>query len=201
MWEKMRQAHLEREAQRKHRLEVKMTSDPNEMQALLEQRLQSIQWPRETTVAVEIASDCRAVSIDVDLPEVEDIPRKTASYSGRGWKLSFKTLSDTKHAQLYMRHIHGIGFRVIGETFAALAAIVSVTLSGYSQRPNSATGQVADEYLYSVRISRQQWETLNFNNLSVIDVIEAFNLFDLRRQLLPGGRLKAIQPFEAVPRG
>ena len=94
-----------------------------------------------------------------------------------------------------MRHIHSIGFRIIGETFAALAPIQTVTLSGYSQRPNAATGQINDEYLYSIRVSRQQWSSMHFNNLQAIDVVEAFGQFDVRRNMLKSGRFNAIEPF------
>ncbi|MDQ3232112.1 MAG: hypothetical protein M3Q07_09850, partial [Pseudobdellovibrionaceae bacterium] len=129
-----------------------------------------------------------SVSIDVDLPEVEDLLRKTATYSGRGWKLTVKELSETKHAQLYARHVHSIGFRIIGEAFSCLATSQTVTLSGYSQRTNAATGQIDDEYLYSARVTRPQWSTLNFSNLKAIDVVEAFERFELKRDMLKTGR-------------
>jgi hypothetical protein len=158
MWKTMKAAHEAKEQRRRDLVQVKLLSDAEAMREYLEQRLQLIQWPRETTVAIEISKDLQSVGIDVDLPEIEDLPRKTATYNGCGWKLTIKELSETKHAQLYMRHVHSIGFRIIGETFAALAAIQTVTLSGYSQRSDRETAQIHDEYLYSVRVSRQQWD-------------------------------------------
>ncbi len=99
-----------------------------------------------------------------------------------------------------MRHIHSIGFRIIGETFAALASMQTVMLSGYSQRPDGATGQIHDEYLYSVRVSRHQWTSINFNNLQAVDVVEAFDQFDVRRNLLKSGRFEAIEPLDGLSR-
>ncbi len=195
MWKKMKAAHEAKEQKKRDLVQVKLLSDAEAMRGFLEQRLQSIQWPRETTVAIEVWNDHQSVAIDVDLPEIEDLPRRTATYNGRGWKLIIKELSETKHAQLYMRHVHSIGFRMIGEAFAALASIQTVTLSGYSQRLNAATGQINDEYVYSIRVSRQQWTSINFNNLQAIDVVEAFDQFDVRRNMLKSGRFNAIEPF------
>jgi hypothetical protein len=162
---------------------------------VLQQRLEAVQWPRETSIAIEISQSGNSAIIDVDLPEIEDCPRKTATYGGRGWKVSFKDLSDSKLTQLYMRHVHGIGFRVLGETFAALPTIQNVILSGYSQRPNKANGQIADEYLYSVKASREAWSKVQFNNLAAIDVAEYLIQFELRRYMSRSGRFKAVEPF------
>lgn len=158
-------------------------------------RLERIEWPRETAVQIEIHPEGQQAALDVDLPEIEDFPTKTASYSGRGWKLTVKDLSEAKITQLYMRHVHAIGFRLIGEVFATLPRVRQVTLSGYSQRPNRATGHIEDEYLYSVRVSREQWTALNFTNLPGIDVCEVFTAFELRRDSGRAGKLRAIDPF------
>lgn len=59
-----------------------------------------------------------------------------------------------------------LGFRIVGEVFAALPTVRNVVLSGYSQRLGQANGHVNDEYLYSVRIGREQWSVLNFETLN-----------------------------------
>ncbi len=196
-WETMKAVHDKKELERRRFIDDGLGNNTDAMQALVMQRLQGIQWPRETAIQMEISPDGERVALDVDLPEIEDIPTKVASYSGRGWKLTVKTLSETKVAQLYMRHIHGIGFRVVGEVFATLPRVRQITLSGYSQRPSPATGQVVDDYLYSVRVSRERWAALNFSNLHTIDVCEALAGFELRRDTGRAGKLRAIDPFPA----
>jgi len=69
-------------------------------------------------------------------------------------------------------------------------------LSAYSQRPSNTTGQVGDDYLYSVRVQRPDWESINFGNLAAIDVVEAFSRFDLRRSMTKTGVFKPVAPFE-----
>ncbi len=196
-WETMKAAHDKREQEQRRFIEDGLGSNTEAMQALLMHRLEAIQWPRETAVQLEISPDGQRVALDVDLPEIEDFPTKIASYSGRGWKLTVKDLSDTKIAQLYMRHVHGIGFRLVGEVFATLPRVRQVTLSGYSQRPSPATGHIEDEYLYSVRVAREQWTAINFSNLPAIDVCEVFARFELRRDSGRASKLRAIDPFPA----
>ena len=74
----------------------------------------------------------------------------------REYCLSVKDMSASQIQKLYMAHVHGVGFRIIGETFAALPTVETVALSAYSQRPDRATSAIRDEYLYSVRVSRDK---------------------------------------------
>jgi hypothetical protein len=158
--------------------------------------LQDIAWPKETLVTFEMPSR-GIMTIDVDLPEIEDMPDKTATVPQRGFKLSVKEMGPMQVQRLYMRHVHAIGFRIAGEAFAASLKINEVVLSTYSQRPDKATGQVGDQYLYSVRIARDQWQAIDFGNLGQIDVVESFARFDLRRDMSKTGVFKPIEPFSA----
>jgi len=76
--------------------------------------LQDIAWPKETLVAFEIPTQ-GIMTIDVDLPEVEDMPDKTAMVPQRGFKLSVKEMGPTQVQRLYMRHVHAIDFGNLGQ--------------------------------------------------------------------------------------
>lgn len=194
-WQAAKQHFYETEERRKDVIERGIYIDVDVMENFLEENLQSIVWPRETIVSTEILDDGKSVFVDVDLPELEDMPTKTASVPQRGYKLSVKEMSATQVQRLYMRHIHGIGFRIIGETFSALPNAQEVVLSAYSQRPDRSTGHVADEYLYSVRVNRASWAHINFDNLQSLDVVEALSQFDLKRNMTKTGVFKPIEPF------
>jgi hypothetical protein len=99
---------------------------------------------------------------------------------------------------MYAAHVHWVGFRIIGEAFALLPSIMTVTLSAYSQRPNPAIGAVDDEYLYSVRATREKWSRINFDNLASLDIVIALGELELRRKLGKGRRLEAIEPFPSA---
>lgn len=106
-----------------------------------------------------------------------------------------KEMSATAVQKLYMAHIHAIAFRLVGESFAALPLATTVVLSGYSQRPDKATGRIVDEYLLSVRAAREDWANIDFKQLTKVDVIEAFTKFELKRQMSKTGVFKAVEPF------
>jgi hypothetical protein len=183
------------ERRRKARIERDIYTDVAAMELFLEENLQGIVWPRETNVSAEILDGGKRVFIDVDLPEIEDMPSKTASVPQRGYKLSLKDMSPAQVQRLYMRHVHGIGFRIIGEAFAALPVVQEIILSAFSQRQNAATSQTQDDYLYSVRVERDAWSQIRFGNLQYLDIIESLAQFDLRRNMTKPGVFKAIEPF------
>jgi hypothetical protein len=194
-WHSAKQAFDTAEQRRKEMIEKGIYTDVEAMKTFLEEELQGIVWPRETTLSTEILDGGRQVFVDVDLPEIEDLPRQTASVPQRGYKLSVKDMSAAQVQRLYMRHVHGVGFRIIGEVFSALPNAQQVILSAYSQRPNRSTGHVEDQYLYSVRVDRAPWSRINFDNLDEIDVIEALAQFDLKRSMTKTGVFKPIEPF------
>jgi hypothetical protein len=194
-WQKRKAEHDAKELKRKQFIEEDILHDVSAMDAWLEENLGAIEWPRETIVSFDITADGERISLDVDLPEIEHMPTKTASLPARGYKVSLKPMSQTQLQQLYIRHIHAVAFRIIGEAFADLPKLREVTLSGYSQRPDAATARLNDEYLLSVRVAREQWAAIDFKNLQAVDVVEAFNRFDLRREMTKAGKFRAIQPL------
>lgn len=195
-WSKAKDTFLESESERKALLEEKVFSEIAAMETILERGLQAITWPRETSVSTEVDERGELVLLDVDLPEIEDLPKKTATALARGFKLNVKDISDGQRQRLYMQHVHAIGFRIIGEVFAILPKAMRVVLSAYSQRPNRSTGNIEDEYLYSVLVKRLDWQRINFANLAALDVVEALQSFELRRDMSKTGVFKPIDPIK-----
>jgi hypothetical protein len=181
--------------ERRDLIERRIYSDTSAMETWLEEVLGDISWPRETEVAFEVLDEGQTVMLDVDLPEVEDMPSKIAAVPTRGMKLSVKDLSATKVKKLYMEHIHAVVFRLIGEAFAALPSARDVVVSGYSQRHNAATGRKQDDYLLSVLVQRNDWNQIDFDHLDRIQVTESLSRFDLRRTMSKTGVFKSIEPF------
>lgn len=194
-WEQDKARHEEEQERQHHFIEHDIHHDIAAMERWLEENLQDIAWPRETLISLEIAEQGQHIQLDVDLPEVEDMPSKIAAVPTRGLRLSVKDLPAVQIRKRYMAHVHGVGFRIIGETFAALPCVRRVTLSGFSQRNDPATGQVRDDYLYSVNVERSAWERIDFEMLEMIDVVESLAQFDLRRQMTKTGIFKPIQPI------
>lgn len=76
-----------------------------------------------------------------------------------------------------------------------------VLASGFSQRADRSTGQVSDEYLFSVRVARSAWAALNFSRVADLDLPSCLGNFDIRRNLTSTGVFKAIEPFTSIEDG
>jgi hypothetical protein len=176
-------------------VEEERLTDTSAMQVFLTKALQGIVWPRETTVSLDIRDEGKIVLLDVDLPEIEDMPTQVASVGKRDLKLIIGERSKTQLQKDYLIHIYAVGFRLLGEVFVSLPTVETVVLSAYSQRPSKLTGQIQDEYLYSVRVTRSKWSRINFQNLNTIDVVKCFEEFDLRAKMTKTGNISSIEPF------
>lgn len=197
-WEIEKSAFDSAEAEQSRLFDQRLRSDTDFMQQLLEQNLHEISWPRETLVSFELADGGNAIAIDVDLPELEDIPTRAASVPERGYKLTIKQIKGKQLNEIYSRLVHGIGFRIIGEAFATLPTVEQVTLSAFTQRDSPATGEREDTYIYSARVERAAWARINFKNLSAVDVSESLKSFTLRRTINRSGTFEPIVPLNAV---
>lgn len=184
----------EQEKRRKF-IEEDRLKDPLAMQEFLTESLQSIVWPRETNISFEVSTDGRQVMLDVDLPEIEDMPKQQAIVSKKEFRILYKDISETQSRINYYTHIHAIGFRILGEVFMALPTIREVVLSAYSQRTDKKTAKIVDEYLISIKVVRGKWESIDFNNLKYVDVAECFEMFELRRKATRTGVITPIEPF------
>jgi hypothetical protein len=192
-WEQRKREHEEGQCAEKEFLARLNAGDAKAMEECFEGVLQDIVWPQETIVAFDMPTP-GTLAIDVDLPEIEDMPSKNASAPQRGFKLSVKEMGPTQVQKLYMRHVHAVGFRIAGEAFAVSPKVDVVVLSAYSQRADKATGKVEDQYLYSTRITRDQWLAIDFGNLANLNPVEAFSRFNLRREMSKTGVFKPIEP-------
>ena len=170
-------------------------SNVDGMSKCFEHRMSEIDWVLETNLSYEFSDDLFTAWIDVDLPEVEDMPNESATVSDRPLGLKLKKISDTDIRRSYMQHSHGIIFRVLGEAFACLPTLNRIIVSGYSQRANKATGVINDEYLISLCAERSDWEKMDLSNIRQIDPVLGLQEFDLRRNMTKTGSFKPVEPF------
>jgi hypothetical protein len=195
-WRGRLREHQQAQAQQRWLFEVGRHEDPQAMQQYLEQALLAIAWPRETAISAEVDPDEPVVWLDVDLPELEHMPTQSATVATRGLKVNIKEKPEKQRRRDYLTHIHAVAFRLIGEAFAALPTSAAVVLSGYTQRPDRATGRAADVYVLSIRVARSKWREIGFDDLAQVDPVEALGRFDCRREIKKGLDLAPIEPFE-----
>lgn len=194
-WEAEKKQFEESQEESRSMIEKGRFEEVEGMNQFLEEIFNQILWPRETVINFELQDEGKKLMLDVDLPEIEDLPENVVSVAKNSLKLQVKERSETQKRKDYMTHIHGIGFRLIGESFTALPNLEEVILSAYSQRLNPATGKTGDEYLFSVMVKRPDWKLINFENLSQIDLSECLGSFEIRRKMTKTGVFRPIEPF------
>lgn len=195
-WEKAKADHDLSEAVRKERFQSAQQGDPEALAEALESHLIALDWPRETSTSFEVSED-GSLWLDVDLPEIEDLPTEEASVAKRGLRITVKQKSDAQRRREYVVHVHAVAFRLVGEVFHLFPRIPRVVVSGFSQRPDPATGRTRDDYLYSAIVEAERWGEIDFRNLAALDLPECFAQFDLRRDMTKTGVFGPVEPFQS----
>lgn len=194
-WQSEQEHHQRKETQRATLYQRAVQGSLSAMESVLDDHLMDIDWPEETSLSFELSDNGKTLMLDVDLPEIEDFPKTELRMYQRGIGVSVKELSDTALRKLYMAHVHGMGFRLIGEGFACAPSVETVVLSGFTQMTNRATGRIEDRYLYSVNAKREAWRQIHFSNLEAVDPVEALAAFALRRDMTKTGIFRSIEPW------
>lgn len=164
------------------------------MERALEDVITTVDWPLETLISYLVYRDCSGVDFDIDLPEVEDFPDYRYQLSKDERRLLRKSVSTAESARLYERYIHGAILRLAGFAFSTLPEIHYITVSGYTQRSDPATGNINGDYVISCRIARNAFSALNFESIALLDPVAVLRTFELRAELR-NKRMQTIVPF------
>lgn len=176
--------------------EIELRNNPDTMADVLEAAFNSVVWPRETLISFDVLDKGKKVLLDVDFPEIENMPENIAKVGSRDLKLVISKRPKTQIQKDYLRHLHAIGFRLIGDVFAHLPSAETVVFSGFSQRIDKKTGNTRDEYLLSVKARREDWEKINFKNLEAVDPVLCLQSYEVKQSIGKNNHLQEIVPFE-----
>jgi hypothetical protein len=168
-------------------------ADEEAMSELLTRLIEQVDFPYETQAAFDFSGN--TLVLDVDLPEIEDLPAIEARFNQRTLQLAERPVSERAARLNYATHIHAIGVLLTSLAFAGLPRIETVIFSGFSQRQNPATGHTIDEYLLSVRIPRTDWQGIHFDKLRDLDPIAVMEQFQMERRMTKTGIFRAIEPL------
>lgn len=169
--------------------------DMDAQSRVLENRLEEVVWAKPTEISFDFGNDSTTISLDVDLPTIQELPDREALEPTRGVNIRWKKRTDAQLRRDFCYLAHATLFRLSGEVFAALPKVKQVTISGFTQRLDSSIGITSDVYVLSVRISRDTWEKIDFRNLQRVDVQAALESFELARDMTRNGELREITPF------
>lgn len=157
----------------------------------LEDIFSEIQLPADFSISFQIKNDGNDILLDIDLPEIEDFPSKKAQKLASG-KISVKDKTQKELKEDYFTSIAGIGIYITSIAFSAAPKIETITASGYTQRVNKATGNIEDEYVYSVKFNSTKFGKLNFD---AIDPKFTIQDFENRMTVSKTYELNKIEPF------
>jgi len=170
----------------------RFNNDASYFESLLDEVLQLTDWPRETLVSFEVIPGESLIRLDVDLPEIEDMPQSSFGLNRSATEIVAKPMTQKAIRENYARHVHGCLFRLIGLSLFALP-FDTVIVSGFTQRISKKTGELTDEYILSCRVRRSELMRVNFNNLGDIDPVETLAMFDLTRKMTSTHILQSIE--------
>lgn len=168
-----------------------LNPDVPHIEERLDDLFAGVELPVEFSVSYDVRNGGSEVMLDVDLPEIEDFPRYRARILSTG-KVSIKEKSQREKMSDYQQAIAGIGIYFASLAFSAAPTIDNVVVSGYTQRINSATGRVRDDYVYSVIFDKEGFGRLVFERLNPVDAMRSFRH---RARILKSGAMKRIEAF------
>lgn len=157
----------------------------------IENWLTTVTLPVEFNMQFEYYNN--ALYIDLDLPEIEDLPQEKAVVLTSGTtKKKSKTQKELKED--YINCVFGLAIFFSANLFNVSPQVKEVVISGYTQRSTTKVTEAKDEYIYSIRFIRELFEKKRIEDIKLpLDFCMEFeNRCNITSTLL----LKKIEPFE-----
>lgn len=175
----------------KESYEKALEGDADYIEAASEQWALACELPVEIATQFEYRPESHCLMVDLDLPEIEDLPTESATQLANG-NLKIKEKSQKALRADYSECVFGLAVFVAANLFNSSPEINEVVVSGYTQRRNKA-GDVIDDYIYSIRFLRDRFYFLDYSKMDP----EAFCMeFENRCNVTATKIFKAIEPFE-----
>lgn len=167
-------------------------ADQSELEDGILASLAALEWPYETNIDVSLTSG--RLLLDVDLPEIEDMPTSLWSARPRSLTLVEVDLTKRQRADLYVRHVCALIVRLLGHAFAVDPAITRVAISAYTQR-KASIGRIEDEYVATAELHRAEWEQVALANIAEIEPQNLLRRFGAKLDIDGRGHLLVQQPL------
>lgn len=113
------------------------------------------------------------VTVDLDLPEIEDIPQNKIVVNPSG-KRSVRSKSQTNLREDYANCVCGLSMYVAGIIFNTCLKIQEVEVAGFTQRCGENSALATDQYVLIVRYTREQFSEIAFEKLTSLEIINFF---------------------------
>lgn len=172
-WEKGRDAFLTRQRQAAAQFEAESKKKLERKQLLYMQLVQGNEayvdkaidgWLAGVSFAFDFSLEYEhagsAICIDLDLPEIEDLPDTKVQRMANG-TVKEKAKSQREKKEDYSRCVYGLAIYFAGNFFNKALGAQEILVSGYTQR-RDRSGDMTDDYIYSILFDRKTFETLDY---------------------------------------
>ena len=157
----------------------------------IENWVSSCELPLEFNVDYEWFPERNLVFLDVDLPEIEDLPDTELTRLASG-NLREKKKTQATLKQEYVTLVLGLSIFISANVFNVSPAIHAIAVSGYTQRRDK-TGSINDDYVYSIKFSREVFQK---SVLANVDPMNFCSRFENRLNITSSLLMKKITPFD-----
>lgn len=113
------------------------------------------------------------VYVDLDLPEIEDVPNQKITLTSTG-KKSIRQKSQTDLRTDYANCILGLAMNVAFSIFNVSLKISEVEIMGYTQRKEDNSAIATDQYVFVINFDRDTFSKIDFNRLSPTQILNFF---------------------------
>lgn len=153
--------------------------------------LASCELPVEIEVHYDWQEEKGTMYVDLDLPEIEDLPETVLVKNAAG-NLREKKKTQKELRSEYATVVFGLAVFISSYIFILSPAVQRVLLSGYTQRRDKE-GNLKDEYIYSIKFKREMFEGKDVASMEPIAFcMEAENRCNMTSTSL----LRKIKPYD-----
>ena len=163
----------------------------DEAEAAVEKWLEEGEAPIAFALQTEVLEDKGVVMIDLDLPEIEDMPQNKLTELADG-TLKIKKKTQKEQREDYKTCVFGLGEYVASHVFSIVPQAERVVVSAYTERRDETTGEAEDVFVYSLVFTRGDFA----NDYQARDPHDFCSDLTGRFYVLASGLMKKIVPFE-----
>ncbi len=113
------------------------------------------------------------VFVDLDLPEIEDIPDQKITLTSTG-KKSIRQKSQTDLRTDYAHCVLGLAMNVAYSIFNVSLKIKEIEVMGYTQRKEDNSAVATDQYVFVINFDRDTFSKIDFRRLSAVQILDFF---------------------------
>ena len=147
--------------------------DKNYVIAAISSLFPDEELPMEYFVDFTYEEEKGKVMVDLDLPEIEDLPDKKIILTPTG-KKSIRIKGQTDLRSDYANCVFGLSMYVASAIFNISLKVNEVEISAFTQRKEANSAVVTDQYVFIVNYTRDLFSSIDFSRLSSVQIMDFF---------------------------